>query len=237
MVVDINEERQKARKVVEDKNFDYLIMFLICMDAVVLGLLTISFRDMTFVNMLYLLDRLCMAIFIVEMLIKMYAYGPKFFKSGWNIFDLTVITISAIPITSYMIILRSFRLFRLLRYFHHFKRMRNLINIMIMIIPNFFAMLLVLSGFLYVFSIMSVSLFGDVFVEFSDIGTAMLALIQTMTLDGWVSNIVRPVMTVYPYAWIFFMCFVLVCSLVMVSFLVSVIATITKKEFEQKSYL
>ena len=237
MVVNINEERQKAQKVVEDKNFDYLIMFLICMDSVVLGLLTIDFRDITFVKMLFLLDRLCMAIFIVEMLMKMYAYGPKFFKSGWNIFDLTVITISAVPIASYLIILRSFRLFRLLRYFNHFAHMRNLINIMIMIVPNFLAMLLVLGGFLYVFSIMSVSLFGDVFVEFSDIATAMLALIQTLTLDGWVSNIVRPVMTVYPYAWIFFLCFVMVSFLVLTSFLLSVVAIITRKEVEQVSYL
>lgn len=237
MVLDINEERQKAQKVVEDKNFDYLIMFLICMDSVVLGLLTIPFTDVTFVKMLYLLDRLCMAIFIVEMLMKMYAYGPKFFKSGWNVFDLSVITISVIPVASYLIILRSFRLFRLLRYFNHFKHMKNLINIMIMIIPNFFAMLLVLGGFLYVFSIMSVSLFGDVFIEFANIATAALALIQTMTLDGWVSDIVRPVMTVYPYAWIFFMCYVLVCTLVVTSFFLSVIGIITRKEIEHVSYL
>lgn len=91
MVMNIVDERSKARKVVEDTNFDYLIMFLICMDAVVLGLLTVGFADVNFVTTLFLLDRLCMAIFIVEMLIKMYAYGPRFFKSGWNVFDLVVI--------------------------------------------------------------------------------------------------------------------------------------------------
>jgi voltage-gated sodium channel len=237
MVMNITEERRKAKKVVEDKNFDYLIMFLICMDSVVLGLLTVDFGDLELFKILFLLDRLCMAIFIVEMLIKMYAYGPKFFKSGWNIFDLSVITISALPFASYLIILRSFRLFRLLRYFNHFKHMRNLINIMIMIIPNFFAAMLVQGGFLYVFSIMSVSLFGEVFVEFVNMGTAMLALIQTFTLDGWVSGIVRPVMTVYPYAWIFFLSFVLVSFLVVTSFFLSVISRLAQKEFKSKSCL
>lgn len=129
MVMNIVDERSKARKVVEDTNFDYLIMFLICMDAVVLGLLTVGFADVNFVTTLFLLDRLCMAIFIVEMLIKMYAYGPRFFKSGWNVFDLVVITVSSLPVASCLIVLRTFRLFRLLRYVNRFKPMKNIINI------------------------------------------------------------------------------------------------------------
>ena len=237
MVKNIADERDKARKVVEDRNFDYLIMFLICMDAVVLGLLTVGFRDVNFNTVLFLLDRLCMAIFIVEMLIKMYAYGPKFFKSGWNIFDLTVITVSSLPVASYLIVLRTFRLFRLLRYVNTFKPMKNIINILLMILPNFAAMAAVLAVFMYVFGIMSVSLFGDVFVEFSDLPSALLALVQTLTLDGWVSGIARPVMAVFPYAWVFFLSFVMVSFLTFVSFLLSVISVLVHKEFKITSNL
>ena len=154
MVMNIVDERSKARKVVEDTNFDYLIMFLICMDAVVLGLLTVGFADVNFVTTLFLLDRLCMAIFIVEMLIKMYAYGPRFFKSGWNVFDLVVITVSSLPVASCLIVLRTFRLFRLLRYVNRFKPMKNIINIFLMILPNFAAMAAVLGVFMYVFGIL-----------------------------------------------------------------------------------
>ena len=237
MVRNIADERDKARKVVEDVNFDYLIMFLICMDAVVLGLLTVGFRDANFNTVLFLLDRLCMAIFIVEMLIKMYAYGPKFFKSGWNIFDLTVITVSSLPVASYLIVLRTFRLFRLLRYVNTFKPMKNIINILLMILPNFAAMAVVLAVFMYVFGILSVSLFGDVFVEFSDLPSALLALVQTLTLDGWVSGIARPVMAIFPYAWIFFLSFVMVSFLAFVSFLLSVISVLVHKEFKITSNL
>lgn len=237
MVKNIADERDKARKVVEDRNFDYLIMFLICMDAVVLGLLTVGFRDVNFSTVLFLLDRLCMAIFIVEMLMKMYAYGPKFFKSGWNIFDLTVITVSSLPVASYLIVLRTFRLFRLLRYVNTFRPMKNIINILLMILPNFAAMFVVLSVFTYVFGIMSVSLFGDVFVEFSDLPSALLALIQTLSLDGWISGIARPVMSVFPYAWIFFLAFVMISSLTFVSFLLSVISVLVHKEFKITSNL
>lgn len=237
MVMNIVDERSKARKVVEDTNFDYLIMFLICMDAVVLGLLTVGFADVNFVTTLFLLDRLCMAIFIVEMLMKMYAYGPRFFKSGWNVFDLAVITVSSLPVASYLIVLRTFRLFRLLRYINRFKPMKNIINIFLMILPNFAAMTVVLGVFMYVFGVLAVSLFGDVFVEFADLPSALFALVQTFSLDGWISGIARPVMAVYPYAWIFFLSFAMISFLIVTSFLLSVISALVHKEFKITSNL
>ncbi len=235
--MNILEERSKARKVVEDKNFDYLIMFLICMDAVVLGLLTVDFVDVDFVIMLFLFDRLCMAIFIVEMLLKMYAYGPRFFKSGWNVFDLTVITLSSLPVVNYLIVLRTFRLFRLLRYIGRFKSMKNIINIFLMILPNFAAMTAVLGVFMYVFGVLAVSLFGEVFVEFADLPSALFVLLQTFSLDAWISAVVRPVMAVYPHAWVFFLSFVMVSFLIIISFLLSVISLMVRKEFKITSNL
>lgn len=237
MGFNIADERKKARKVVEDKNFDYLIMFLICLDAVVFGLLTVDFQNMDLIRTLFLLDRMCMAIFIIEMLMKMYAYGPKFFRSGWNVFDLTVITISSIPIASYLIVLRTFRLFRLLRYVNRFRQMKNIINILITILPNFFAMSVVLGVFLYVFAILAVGLFGEMFVEFADLGSAMLSLIQSLTVDGWINDIIRPVMAVYPDSWIFFLAFALVSCLIIVSFLLSVITVMVHREFKVGSNL
>lgn len=236
-IINITEERAKARKVVEGNNFDYLIMFVICLDAVALGMLTIGFYDIDFMKTMFLLDRLCMAIFIMEMLLKMYAYGPKFFKSGWNIFDLTVVTVSSIPVASYLIILRTFRLFRLLRYVTHFRQMKNIINIMLSILPNFAAMSVILAVFVYVFGVMGVALLGDEVSAFGDLGSSVFSLIQTFTLDGWASTIARPVMRIYPYAWVFFFAFVMISFLLVVSFALSVITLMVKKEFKVQSKL
>ncbi|MBR1648666.1 MAG: ion transporter [Alphaproteobacteria bacterium] len=234
---DINEERRNARRVVESNNFDYLIMFVICMDAVALGMLTIGFYDAEFIKTMFLLDRLCMAIFIVEMLLKMYAYGPQFFKSNWNIFDLVIITVSSIPIASYLIILRTFRLFRLLKYISHFNRMKNIINIMITILPHFAAMSVILAVFVYVFGVIGVALFGAQIPAFGDLWSSIFALLQAFTLDGWASTIARPVMRIYPYAWVFFLCFVMISFLLITSFLLSMISLMVKKEFKVRSNL
>lgn len=112
----------------EGKNFDFLIMSLICMDAVILGLMTSDAMNRFFEGGLFILDRLFMAIFIIEMIMKIFAFGKKFFKSGWNVFDFAVIAISSVPFASWFIIFRTFRLFRLLRYVNKFTRLKQMIN-------------------------------------------------------------------------------------------------------------
>ena len=233
----VETDRRSVKKLVEGKNFDFLIMSLICMDAVILGLMTSDAMNRFFEGGLFILDRLFMAIFIIEMIMKSFAFGKKFFKSGWNVFDFAVIAISSVPFASWFIIFRTFRLFRLLRYVNKFTRLKQMINTFLALLPNFMAMLLVMAVFFYVFAIMAVCLFGDVFIEFSDLGSSLFALLQVVTLDGWASNIARPVMAVFPHSWLFFVSFVFISFLITVSFLMSVVSEVVRRAFNLKSRL
>lgn len=233
----VETDRRRVKKLVEGKNFDFLIMSLICMDAVILGLMTSDAMNRFFEGGLFILDRLFMAIFIIEMIMKIFAFGKKFFKSGWNVFDFAVIVISSVPFVSWFIIFRTFRLFCLLRYVNKFTRLKQMINTFLALLPNFMAMLLVMAVFFYVFAIMAVCLFGDVFIEFSDLGSSLFALLQVVTLDGWASNIARPVMAVFPHSWLFFVSFVFISFLITVSFLMSVVSEVVRRAFNLKSRL
>lgn len=233
----VETDRRRVKKLVEGKNFDFLIMSLICMDAVILGLMTSDAMNRFFEGGLFILDRLFMAIFIIEMIMKIFAFGKKFFKSGWNVFDFAVIAISSVPFASWFIIFRTFRLFCLLRYVNKFTRLKQMINTFLALLPNFMAMLLVMAVFFYVFAIMAVCLFGDVFIEFSDLGSSLFALLQVVTLDGWASNISRPVMAVFPHSWLFFVSFVFISFLITVSFLMSVVSEVVRRAFNLKSRL
>ena len=233
----VETDRRRVKKLVEGKNFDFLIMSLICMDAVILGLMTSDAMNRFFEGGLFILDRLFMAIFIIEMIMKIFAFGKKFFKSGWNVFDFAVIAISSVPFASWFIIFRTFRLFRLLRYVNKFTRLKQMINTFLALLPNFMAMLLVMAVFFYVFAIMAVCLFGDVFIEFSDLGSSLFALLQVITLDGWAANIARPVMAVFPHSWLFFVSFVFISFLITVSFLMSVVSEVVRRAFNLKSRL
>ena len=230
-------DKRKVKKLVEGTNFDLFILSLICVDAVALGFMTSEITNVFFDHVLFILDRLCMAIFIMEMLMKIYAYGKGFFKNGWNVFDFVIVAISSVPFASYFIVLRTFRLFRSLKYVNKFSRLKFIINTFIALLPIFGAMLAVFAIFFYVFSIIAVCLFGDIFVEFASLGDSMFTLLQVFSLDGWASNIARPVMSVFPHAWIFFASFLFISFLIILSFVLSAIGEVVRREFQLKSRL
>ena len=220
------DDRRRLVKLVTGFSFDMFIMGVILADAIVLGLMTSDMMIFYFDNGLFLLDRLFMGIFIVEMFLKIYALKSNFFKSGWNIFDLVIVAISSVPATSAFIVLRTFRLFRLLKYVQHFSKLHNMVEIFVALLPTFASFVAILAIFSYVFAIIAVNLFGDVFITFSNLGSAMFTLLQAFTLDGWASTIARPVMIVFPHAWIYFVSLVVFSFLIVVSFLLSAIRQI-----------
>ncbi len=220
------DDRRRLVKLVTGFSFDMFIMGVILADAIVLGLMTSDMMIFYFDNGLFLLDRLFMGIFIVEMFLKIYALRTNFFKSGWNIFDLVIVVVSSVPATSAFIVLRTFRLFRLLKYVQHFSKLHNMVEIFIALLPTFASFVAILAIFSYVFAIIAVNLFGDVFITFSNLGSAMFTLLQAFTLDGWASTIARPVMIVFPHAWIYFVSLIVFGFLIVISFLLSAIRQI-----------
>lgn len=76
----------------------------------------------------------------------------------------------------------------------------------------------------YIGAVMTTKLFGAEFPEwFGTIGRSGYSLFQIMTLESWSMGIVRPVMTVYPYAWAFFVPFILMTTFAVVNLLVGLI--------------
>ncbi|MBQ7304319.1 MAG: ion transporter [Alphaproteobacteria bacterium] len=236
MLVNLKESRNKVKKFIDNKNFDFFIMALILLDSIVFGLLTSDNLTPLNYDILFILDRLCMAIFLVEITLKIYVYSSDFFKSRWNIFDFIVITISSFSFASYFITLRTFRLFRILKYINRFSKLKRIMLIFSTLLPNFIAITLVFGMFLYVFAIIAVSLYGGVFIEFSTLSDSVFSLMQVFTLDGWASSIARPIMDKFPHSWVFFTSFLLISFLLIISFLMSVIDEIVKKDlrFEKK---
>lgn len=221
-----NDDQRRLTRLVSGFSFDMFIMLMILANAVVWGLMTSPTMDFYFENGLFLLDRVFMGIFMAEMFLKILALKKNFFKSGWNIFDLVIVVISSLPFMSAFIILRTFRLFRLCKYVNRFSKMNNLVSVFVDLLPSFVSFLLVFAVFFYVFGIIAVSLYGETFIVFSNLGSAIFTLLQIFTLDGWASSIARPVMLIYPNAWVFFVSVVLFSFLLTVSFVVSAAAQI-----------
>ncbi len=218
-----NDNQRRLITLVGSRGFDAFIMLIILADAIVQGLMTSPTMNFYWGSILFLLDRVFMGIFITEMLLKILALKLSFFKNGWNIFDLLIVMVSSLPLMSIFIILRTFRLLRVIKFENRNDRISKIVKVFLKLQPTFIAFLAIFAVFFYIFAIMAVNLYGDTFVIFSSLGASMFSLLQVFTLDGWASTIARPVMVVYPNAWIFFSTFLLVTFLLTLSFIITAI--------------
>ncbi len=228
-----NDKQRRLSKLVSGKSFDMFIMLIILADAVIQGMMTSPTFSFYYDNLLYLLDRIFMGIFLIEMFLKIFALKRTFFQSRWNIFDLIVIGISSLPFMGMFIVLRTFRILRLLKYGDRLPEISKIVCTFLKLLPTFLAFLGIFAIFFYIFAIIAVNLYGDTFPIFGSLGATFFTLLQIFTLDGWASSIARPVMIVYPYAWIFFSTLLLTSFLLVISF----VATIITQMISEKKYL
>ena len=216
-----DDDQRRLTKLVTGKSFDLFIMSVIMVNALVLGLMTSPTMDFYFSNILYLLDRIFMGIFIVEMFLKIFALKKKFFKSGWNIFDFVIVLLSSTPFLSSLIVFRTFRLFRLFKYVSKFAKLDRLVSVFMELIPLFLAFLGIFAISFYVFAILAVNFYGTSFSMFADLETAIYTLIKIFVVDGWMGVVTTQVMTYYPESWLFFGSIGLFSFLFVISFLVA----------------
>ncbi|MBN2647449.1 MAG: ion transporter [Thiotrichales bacterium] len=226
----------KALALVEAKWFSTLIISVILFNAAILGLQTSKSISSETISFLDLLDQLCLSIFVVEILLKLTAYHHKFFRSGWNVFDFLIVAISLLPTTGELAVLRALRILRLLRLINAVPSMRRVVNGMLKAIPGVFSVGALLAILFYIGAVMSTSLFGADFPEwFGSIGASLYTLFQIMTFESWSMGIVRPVMEVYPYSWLFFIPFIVVTSFTVLNLFIGIIIDAMNQAKEEET--
>ena len=106
-----------------DTWFEYFILAVIFVNVITLGLETTPF-GLTHGNVLFIIDQICLWIFVVELLLKFIAFNKDFFKYKWNIFDLTIVLISIFATLPYFTVFRVFKIFRSVRIIKALKSFR-----------------------------------------------------------------------------------------------------------------
>lgn len=202
----------------------YTIMGVILFNAVILGLET-SQRVMDSIGWFIIaLDTVCLAIFVAELVAKLYARGLSFFRSGWNIFDFLVVGIALVPAGQGLAVLRALRILRLLRVISVAPTLRRVVEGFVAALPGMGSVFLLMGVIFYIASVIATKLFSATFPEwFGTLGVSAYTLFQIMTLESWSMGIVRPVMEVYPEAWLFFVPFILITTFAVMNLVVGLI--------------
>jgi len=214
----------RAGEWVENGRGQYVITALIVINAAILGLETSPTVVAAVGPVLSIVDRIILAVFVLELVLRIGYRRGAFFTDGWSIFDLLVVAIALVPASGNLSVLRALRVLRVLRLVKMVPRLKRIVQALLSSIPGV-GMILVLMGILfYVGAVITTRLFGAEFPEwFGTIGASLYSLFQIMTLESWSAGIVRPVMAEYPYAWAFFIPFILATSFTILNLVVAVI--------------
>jgi voltage-gated sodium channel len=226
--------RQTLGAWVESKSVQNFIIGLIVINAIILGMETSPTIMAHFGPQLLALDSLILGVFVVEIGLKLVAQGAGFFRRGWNIFDLAVVGIALVPASGPLAILRALRILRVLRLLSMLPRLRFVVEALLHSLPGIGSIALLMVVVYYVAAVMATGLFGASHPEwFGGISHSMYTLFQIMTLESWSMGIVRPVMEDYPYAWLFFIPFILIATFTVLNLFIAIIVDAMQTMHEQ----
>ncbi|MEQ6249385.1 ion transporter [Sulfitobacter sp. HNIBRBA3233] len=223
------------------------ILGVILFNAVILGLETSRTVMDAAGSLIKTLDRICLAIFVAEIAAKLIAYRGRFFRDGWNIFDFVIVAVSFVPDAQGFSALRALRILRVLRVVSVAPRLRRVVEGFVTALPGMASVFVLMALIFYIAAVMATKLFGmgcaactpEQAAQFNDwfgtLGRSGYSLFQIMTLESWSMGIVRPVMEVYPLAWMFFVPFIMVTTFAVVNLLVGLIVNSMQDAHQEES--
>lgn len=216
--------QSRVQGLIEHPYVQRLVIALILINAVLLGLETspaVMSKAGTFI---LILDQTILTLFVIEIVLRIYIYRLAFWKDPWSIFDFSVIAIALIPASGPFAVLRALRVLRVLRLLTMVPSMRRVVGALLAAIPGLGSIGLMLLIIYYVFAVIATNLFGTSHPEwFGSLGDSFYTLFQIMTLESWSMGIARPVMDTFPYAWAFFVPFILIATFTMLNLFIAII--------------
>ncbi|XP_055550027.1 voltage-dependent calcium channel type A subunit alpha-1-like isoform X7 [Wyeomyia smithii] len=153
-------------------------------------------------DFLYYAEFVFLGLFMCEMLIKIYALGPRiYFESAFNRFDCIVIAGSIFEVVwsaykegSFGIsVLRALRLLRIFKVTKYWSSLRNLVISLLSSMRSIISLLFLLFLFILIFALLGMQLFGGQFIlpegtpptNFNTFTIALLTVFQILTGEDW----------------------------------------------------
>jgi voltage-gated sodium channel len=217
---------RRCKAIADSSRFQLFILGVIVLNAVTLGLQTYDLSS-DVDSALGTIDEIFLGIFVVEILIRIGAYGSRpqdFFKDGWNVFDFVVVAAAFAPgLRENATLLRIVRLLRVVRIVTVLPDLRVLVRALIRSIPPIVSLAVLTLMLMYVYGMVGWILFHEEDPgNWGDIGQALLSTFTMLTLENWPSLLEAGV-EIHPQSWIFFVSYVLLASFLVINILIAII--------------
>jgi len=207
--------------------FNILTTSLIIVYSLLLGVRTYIGDNSSVFKLFSILDYAITIYFVFEIGLKIYTENNKkdYFSDYWNIFDFIVVSISLIPLTLFdsVMIARLLRIFRALRLITINNKIKRIITALEGAIPSIVNIAILMFIIFYIYAIFGVQFFSNLESGLWDnISVSLLTLFRVLTFEDW-TDVMYEAMEVYPYAWIYFVSFIIINAFVIFNLLIAVI--------------
>lgn len=210
---------RSMQKMADSNWFKTGIIWVILANAVTFAIATYDLSETTEL-WLERGEMLFLAIYVVEMLIRLAAYRfnlVKFCASPFQAFELAIVVAAFLPfITSQIVLLRLVRLFRVARLAKFMPDIRILLDGLKRALPPSASLAGIVALLSFIWASVGWMMFGGKMPAgtpgyFDNIGEGMLTLFEFLTLEGW-NEILRDLREVTPWAIIFVISFILIAT-------------------------
>ena len=211
--------------IVESPQFRHGVTALILINAIIVGLDTYPAVKAVYGDVLQIADRIVLYLFTAELALRFFAASPPaaFFRSGWNIFDLTIVALGFLPSSEFFTVARLFRIIRVLRAISVIPDLQKVVAALLLSLPSLGHIAALLGLLMYVYGAIGTSLFGALAPQyFGSLHQSVLTLFSVITLEGWVT-VMDELLPHMPGTWIYFVTFILLGTFVSLNFFVGVI--------------
>ncbi|MEU8130685.1 ion transporter [Micromonospora sp. NPDC049049] len=216
----------RCDQLARSRPFEIAIVVVILANGIVLGLET--YDDLSPAGtVLHGLELFFRAVFVVEIAIRLAAYGRRpqdFFRHGWNVFDFVVIAAIFIPgLHGDPALLRVVRVVRMVRLVRFSPGLRTIVSALWRSLPGvtgFFALAVVT---LYVYGMAGWLIFGNRYPEeYGDIGRSLLTLFVLLSLET-LPDLIEQGMAISPWTLLYYVSYVVVTVNLLLNILIAVI--------------
>jgi voltage-gated sodium channel len=225
------EWRQRLLAWLDSAPVQRILISLILLNAAILGMETSQSLMAAWGTWLIRADQTILAVFVIEIALRLAAQRLRYFRDPWNVFDFVVVAIALLPASGPLAVLRALRVLRVLRLITLVPSMRRVVGGLLSALPGLGSVGAIILIIFYVSAVIATKLFSADFPAlFGDLAKSTFTLFQVMTLEGWAMEVVRPVMEIHPQAWIFFLVFILTSTFTLLNLFIAVIVNAIQEE-------
>ncbi|GAA2502269.1 ion transporter [Winogradskya humida] len=227
---------RRCAAVVDSAWFNLAGFAVIVVNALLLGLETYDGVVGAAGSLLQLIERFCIVLFAVELLVRFgaqLATPGRFFRDGWNLFDLAIVVAPLLPgVRENVTILRLLRLARILRTFRLFPSLRVILVGIRKALPGLGSFVLITVLVIYGYAMLGWMMFADAYPQrYGTVGQAMLTLFLLLSLDG-ITDTLEAGREVSDWAVLYYVSYMVAACYLLTNLLVGLVLTALQEAHE-----